>query len=152
MSNNWTREQLLIAINLYCQLPFGKFHQGNPLIIATAAKIGRTPSALAMKLSNLASLDPDITGSGRKGLAGASQLDRAIWAEFSANPDQVGYDSQVLVDQWVCPKFCVNRSLPIVLLTDRFGRPTDDASARSAAVRPKRMQCCCASMTAAGQL
>lgn len=99
MSNNWTREQLLIAINLYCQLPFGKFHQGNPLIIATAAKIGRTPSALAMKLSNLASLDPDITGSGRKGLAGASQLDRAIWAEFSANPDQVGYDSQVMVDQ-----------------------------------------------------
>lgn len=32
-SNNWTREQLLVAFNLYCQLPFGKLDQRNPDII-----------------------------------------------------------------------------------------------------------------------
>ena len=42
-----------------------------------------------MKLSNLASLDPVITGSGRKGLAGASQADRALWHEFSRHPAQM---------------------------------------------------------------
>lgn len=95
---NWTREQLLVALNLYCQLDFGKFHQGNPLIIATAKQIERTPSALAMKLCNLASLDPAITASGRKGLDGASALDRQVWAEFQAQPDAVGLESAAAMD------------------------------------------------------
>jgi DNA (cytosine-5)-methyltransferase 1 len=47
-SKNWTREQILVAINLYCQLPFGKLHKGNPIIIETAKLLGRTPDALAM--------------------------------------------------------------------------------------------------------
>lgn len=35
-----------------------------------------------MKLCNFASLDPKITESGRKGLDGASKLDRATYADF----------------------------------------------------------------------
>lgn len=96
---NWTRNQLLVALNLYCQLDFGKFHQGNPLIIEAAKRIDRTPSALAMKLCNFASLDPAITASGRKGLQGASALDRQIWEEFQQAPDTVGMESQALVDE-----------------------------------------------------
>ncbi|MGH8492167.1 MAG: HNH endonuclease [Moraxellaceae bacterium] len=95
---NWTREQLLVALNLYCQLDFGKFHQGNPLIIATTKQLDRTPSALAMKLCNLASLDPAITASGRKGLDGASALDKKVWAEFQAQPDKVGLESVAAMD------------------------------------------------------
>ncbi len=98
---HWTREQLLVALNLYCQMDFGKFHQGNPRIIAVAKQIGRTPSALAMKLCNLASLDPAITASGRKGLAGASALDRHVWAEFQENPDNIGLESQEIMDNLV---------------------------------------------------
>jgi len=56
----WTRLQLLVAFNLYCQMPFGKLHSRNPEIIKYAGLIGRTSSALAMKLSNIASLDPAI--------------------------------------------------------------------------------------------
>lgn len=78
----WSREQLLVAGLLYCQIPFGRFHHHNPEIIEAAAAMERTPSALAMKLSNLASLDPVITGSGRSGLAGASAADRALWEEM----------------------------------------------------------------------
>ncbi len=51
--------------------------------------IGRTPSAVAMKLSNLASLDPALKLRGIKGLAGASILDRAMWEEFHANPAEL---------------------------------------------------------------
>ena len=54
----WTREHFLIALNLYCKLPFGKLDQRNPIIKEVSAKMGRTPSSLAMKLSNFASLDP----------------------------------------------------------------------------------------------
>ncbi|WP_277987045.1 DNA (cytosine-5-)-methyltransferase [Pseudolysobacter antarcticus] len=79
---NWTQEQLKLAFHFYCQTPFGKLHSKNPEIIKLASLIGRTPSALAMKLVNFASLDPSITSSGRKGLSGASALDRTIWREF----------------------------------------------------------------------
>jgi putative restriction endonuclease len=85
VSNRWRREQLKLAFHLYCQLPFGKLHHSNPEIVTLAALIGRTPSAVAMKLSNFASLDPAITGSGRKGLEGASKLDREVWDEFHAD-------------------------------------------------------------------
>lgn len=85
----WTRDQLLVALGLYCTMEFGKFHQRNPRIIEVAEKIGRTPSALAMKLSNLASLDPVIRESGRRGLEGASSADRAIWRQLEESPDEI---------------------------------------------------------------
>lgn len=81
----WTKEQLKLAFHLYCQLPFGRLHSRNPDIIDLAALIGRTPSAVAMKLVNFASLDPVITGSGRTGLNNASAMDREIWEEFHAD-------------------------------------------------------------------
>ncbi len=78
----WTRQQLLIAFGLYCKMPFGKLHSHNPEIIKFAENIERTPSALAMKLTNIASLDPAITSTGRKGLKGASAADRNMWKEM----------------------------------------------------------------------
>jgi len=83
--NRWTPSQLKLAIHLYCRLPFGQLHSRHPEIIELAGLIGRTPSALAMKLVNFASLDPDIVARGRKGLDGASKLDREIWAQFHAD-------------------------------------------------------------------
>ena len=83
--NGWTREQLLVAFSLYCQMPFGKLHSRNPEIIKNANLIGRSPSALAMKLTNIASLDPAITSTGRKGLRGASVADKAMWDEMQTN-------------------------------------------------------------------
>ncbi|WP_211238039.1 hypothetical protein [Derxia gummosa] len=50
--NRWTRDQLKLAFHLYCQLPFGRLHARNPEVMALARLLGRTPSALAMKLVN----------------------------------------------------------------------------------------------------
>jgi predicted restriction endonuclease len=85
----WTRFDRLIALGLYCELPFGKFHRRHPRIIEIAQRLERTPDSLAMKLSNIASLDPVITSSGRKGLAGASKADRELWQEFTEQPSAV---------------------------------------------------------------
>ncbi len=81
-SKKWTRDELLIALNLYHKLPFGKLHAKNPTIISLAQHMGRGANSLAMKLCNLASLDPALKLRGIKGLDGASTLDRAIWNEF----------------------------------------------------------------------
>jgi len=90
----WTRQQLLVAFKLYCQLSFGKLHSRNPVIIKYAELIGRTPSALAMKLTNIASLDPIITATGRKGLKGASAADRAMWEEMESDWEQFALELQ----------------------------------------------------------
>lgn len=81
----WTEDETKRALYLYFQTPFGRMHSGNPEIIALANATGRTPSSIAMKLANFASLDPAITRTGRKGLEGATALDRKIWAEFHAD-------------------------------------------------------------------
>mgnify|MGYP006435899717 CR=1 FL=1 len=81
----WSRDELLVAGILYCRIPFGRFHSTNPEIVQVAEAIGRTPDALAMKLSNLASVDPTFRSSGRSGLAGASANDRALWEEMNAD-------------------------------------------------------------------
>lgn len=90
----WTRQQLLVAFNLYCQMPFGKMHSRNPEIIRYAELIRRTPSALAMKLTNIASLDPAITSTGRRGLEGASATDKAMWEEMQADWEHFAIEAQ----------------------------------------------------------
>lgn len=95
-SGRWTKEQLKLAFHLYCQLPFGKLHSRNREIVELASLIGRTPSAVAMKLVNLASLDPAITSTGRVGLGNASALDREVWDEFHANWEKLALECERL--------------------------------------------------------
>lgn len=95
----WTRQQLLAAFALYCRLPFGRLHRGNPEIIRVATAIGRSPSALAMKLTNIASLDPAITATGRAGLTGASAADRQMWQEMEADPDNFAVACQLALSE-----------------------------------------------------
>jgi len=97
-SVKWTREQTLIAINLYCKLPFGKLHKTNPIIVGVAEKMGRTASSLGMKLCNLASLDPVQKARGIAGLAGASRQDQEMWDEFQSNVKTLGPESEQLLD------------------------------------------------------
>ena len=94
----WTRQQLLVAFALYCRLPFGKLHSRNPEIIKFAEGIGRTPSALAMKLTNIASLDPDRTSTGRAGLKRASSKDRAMWKEMHNGWERFAIESQQAIE------------------------------------------------------
>jgi len=88
LGKRWTREELLIALNLYHKLTFGRLHARQPAIIEVAQRMGRHPNSLAMKLCNLASLDPVLQLSGRKGLSGVSALDREAWFEYHANLDE----------------------------------------------------------------
>lgn len=78
----WTRLELLKAVSLYCQMPFGKMHARNPAVGQLAREIGRTPSAVALKLVNFASLDPELRDRGIGGMPNTSRTDRAIWEEF----------------------------------------------------------------------
>lgn len=93
----WARDELVLAINLYCKLPFGKMHSRNEEIKSLALLIGRTPDAVARKLVNFASFDPTLKSRGIKGLANASKLDKEIWNEFFNNWDDALLESEKLL-------------------------------------------------------
>ncbi|MBX2944581.1 MAG: HNH endonuclease [Cyclobacteriaceae bacterium] len=92
----WTREELILTINLYCKLPFGKLHSRNPDVIELANLIDRTPGSVAFKLVNFASLDPQLKARGIKGASNVSNLDKEIWNEFFNNWDNLFIESENL--------------------------------------------------------
>jgi putative restriction endonuclease len=94
IGKEWHRAELIVAFNLYCKVPFGQLHKSNPLIIQLANKLGRTPSSVAMKLVNFASLDPTHKNRGIKGLYHTSTSDRQIWEEFNGNWESLAFESQ----------------------------------------------------------
>lgn len=45
----WTREELIVALNLYCKIPFKNSSASHPLVIKYAKLIGRSPAAMNLK-------------------------------------------------------------------------------------------------------
>jgi putative restriction endonuclease len=100
----WSRDELVLAMNLYCQLPFGKLHARNRDVIRLAETLHRTPSSVAMKLCNLASLDPAHQSRGIRGLSKVSAGDRAIWDEFHADWNRLATESEALRESLGVPE------------------------------------------------
>lgn len=98
---NWTRDELIVAFNLYCKIAFSKINYRHPLIIQLAEAIDRTPSAVAWKLVNFASLDPSLTKRGIKGATNTGKLDKIIFEEFTNNWESLAYESEVLLSQFL---------------------------------------------------
>jgi putative restriction endonuclease len=69
-------------------------HARNPQIVEVARLLGRTPSSLAMKLVNFASLDPEQRARGIAGLASHSRADEQVWSEFDADWDRMALLSE----------------------------------------------------------
>lgn len=97
MRRNWTREELILAINLYCKTPFGRIHNRNPEIIKLAKLIDRTPSSVSYKLANFASIDPSLQ---RKGASNVSKLDIDVWNEFFNDWNKLAFESEVLLSKY----------------------------------------------------
>lgn len=98
-ANKWTREELIIAFNLYCKTPFGKIHIHNPEIISLAKILGRTPSAVSWKLANFASLDPSLKKRNIAGAPHGGKLDAEIWNEFNNDWEKLAFESEKLLAQ-----------------------------------------------------
>ncbi|KAA3614744.1 MAG: HNH endonuclease [Calditrichaeota bacterium] len=94
MNKPWTREELILTINLYCKLPFGKLHKSTSEVIGLSQILKRTPSAIAWKLVNFASFDENLKKRGIKGAKNTSKLDKEIWDEFNNNWEELSFESE----------------------------------------------------------
>ena len=55
------------------------------MIIEYARILGRSPSALNMKVGNIGRLDPDLKSQGIIGLVHGAKMEEEVWKEFNDN-------------------------------------------------------------------
>lgn len=96
-SKNWTKEETIIAFNVYCKVPFRNSSKTNSTIIKYAKIIGRSPSALNMKVGNFGRLDPELKKQGISGLIHGSKLEEEVWDEFNGNWEKLAFESEKLI-------------------------------------------------------
>lgn len=98
--NIWTREQLIVALNLYWKIPYNKISGSSNIKIKDVSNfINRTPAALAYKLMNFTSLDPERQGRGNKGKSAAGLNDRYIWDEYFGQWEKLALDSSIILSK-----------------------------------------------------
>jgi putative restriction endonuclease len=81
----WSREEPILAFDLYCRIPFNKTKANNPEVINLARILNRTPASVARKLGNFGAFDPELKKRNISGLTHGSKLDKAIWDEFHSD-------------------------------------------------------------------
>src|SRR5438093_13437034 len=94
---DWTREEHLLAFNLYCKIPFGTIHMRNTKVIELAALLGRSVGSVSYKLSNFARLDPALQARGIRGSQHGAKGEEEVWLEFAENPEALAYESESLL-------------------------------------------------------
>lgn len=82
---DWTHDEVVFALGLYFQIPWGKINQHNPVIVQAAKLLGRTPASLGRKMGNLGRFDPTLAARGVGGLKNGAKMDKIVWDEFVGN-------------------------------------------------------------------
>jgi 5-methylcytosine-specific restriction protein A len=96
-SPKWTRDELILALDLYFRVSPLHTTEKNPAIRELSRFLNqlpihttrqdterfRNPNAVYMKLCNFLRLDPEYSG---KGLSRGSKLEEAVWREFASDP------------------------------------------------------------------
>ncbi len=67
-SNLWTDDEMIVVLELYFKLTFGRLNRNTPEVKALAQLIGRSDNSVALRLVNYAACDPYILNSGRHGV------------------------------------------------------------------------------------
>ena len=93
----WTQEELIVVFNLYLKMPFGQMNRTDPRVIKMAQLVDRTPSSIAMRLGNFASVDPYHINRGIKGLQGGMNQVKPIFELYSNDKENFTYESELLL-------------------------------------------------------
>ncbi len=95
--NLWTREETIVAFNVYCKIPFKESRKSHPLIKEYAQILGRSPSSLNMKIGNIGRLDPNLQKKGITGLIHGAKMEEEVWNAFYGNPENLAYESEKII-------------------------------------------------------
>ncbi len=69
---NWTKEQTIVALIIYCKIPFNK-------------------------IGNFGNFDPELKKRGIVGLSNTSKLDKEVWNEYSQDWERLAFEGEQLI-------------------------------------------------------
>ena len=95
----WSRDELILAFDLYCRIPFKKTKANNPQVIELAGLLKRSPASIARKLGNFGSFDPELQKRQVSGLSHTGKLDREVWEEFNNDWNRLVLEAGQLRDE-----------------------------------------------------
>lgn len=92
----WSRDELILALDLYFRVPPNSTSKSNPAILELSDTLNRlpihpeaihgedfrNPNGVYMKMCNFLRFDPDYTGAGLKA---GGRLEHEIWEEFASD-------------------------------------------------------------------
>jgi 5-methylcytosine-specific restriction protein A len=93
---NWTRDELILALDYYLAHPGDAHDDTHPSVIALSAEINslaqllghndsetlRNANGVSMKLQNFRAHDPEYTSQGKVGLSRGNRLEKVLWDRF----------------------------------------------------------------------
>lgn len=94
--NAWTDEEMILSLDLYYKLPFGRLNQHTPEVKKLASLIGRTPSSVALRLVNYAACDPAIVNSGRKGMVSGIGKCKPFWDRYADHTEDLFLQAEAI--------------------------------------------------------
>lgn len=97
----WSRNDLILAFDLYCRIPFQRTKATEPRVRELAKLLHRTPASDARKLGNFGAFDPHLAARNISGLTHGSKLDKAVWDEFHADWSGLVERAQQLRQQYM---------------------------------------------------
>ena len=94
----WSREQEIVALYMYCLIPFNKVSGNNPHIAKMANIIGRpNANSLKAKIGNFGKFDTNLAA---VGLGHSSHLDEEIWNEYNGRWQDLEVDALKLIEKF----------------------------------------------------
>jgi putative restriction endonuclease len=96
-NERWSKDELIVAFNLYCKTPFPKINATNKSIIGLGSIIKRSPSSVALKLANFARLDPVLHERHISGMRHGSKGEVEVWNEFAKDWEKLAYQSELIL-------------------------------------------------------
>lgn len=105
----WTREELILALSVYFQLPFGRLNRNTKEVKELAQLIGRSNNSAALRLVNFAACDPYIIESGRTGMPAGIPICKPIWDEFAEDKERLFMEAERIKSE------CLNKPMEEIL-------------------------------------
>ncbi|MDB4499283.1 HNH endonuclease [Akkermansiaceae bacterium] len=110
----WTRDELILALDLYFRVPEARGNKSNTEVIALSELLNRLPihgdkgaettfrnaNGVGMKLINFLPYDPDYDG---KGLSSGGKADKEIWDEFFDHRERLSAIAQSIRENSLDP-------------------------------------------------
>ncbi len=105
-SRRWTKDESILALALYCKIPFREIREGHSQIIELAKLLGRTPAYISEEMRSFGSFDDALLKKGVVCPSHNSELNKSVWDKYHLNMhklsqtvEKIPYMSDIVKDE-----------------------------------------------------